>query len=239
VTENYHKWYSQYINAEFEMLVFGTGGIPVIFFPSAYDKYYTAKDNGFINSVADFLDRGIIKLYTPGNYDKESWYNFLITPKERVLAHKNFENLIIHDIIGFANYETQKERVVLAGSGFGGYQVMNFALKHPDKVSDVITLDGFFDIKQFIFGYYDDDCYFNNPPDFLPGLEDSWYLDQIKDIRIILSSSENNPALKENENISGILKSKRIDHKLEFRKEEPGWYWWNQQFPSYLASIID
>ncbi len=37
-------------------------------------------------------------------------------------------------------------------------------------------MSGAFDIKQFLHGYYDDNCYFNNPVDFLPHMNDGWFM---------------------------------------------------------------
>ena len=45
---------------------------------------------------------------------------------------------------------------------------MNFALRHPDVVQYCYSMSGAFDIKQFLDGYFDQDCYFNSPFDFLP-----------------------------------------------------------------------
>jgi esterase/lipase superfamily enzyme len=101
LVENYHKWFSQYINCEFEMLVFGTGGIPVVFFPPAGERYFASKDIGLISSLEPLIEEQKIKVYSLDSYDNKSWYNFSIEPVQRVENYRNFENLIIYDIIGF------------------------------------------------------------------------------------------------------------------------------------------
>ncbi len=58
----------------------------------------------------------------------------------------------------------------MTGCSFGAYHAMNLALKHPDLITDCVCMGGAYDIRQFLHGYYDDNCYFNNPPDYLPGL---------------------------------------------------------------------
>ena len=58
------------------------------------------------------------------------------------------------------------------GCSFGGYHAINFALRHPDIVTGAVSMGGAFDIHQFLDGYYDDNCYYNCPPDFLPNLTD-------------------------------------------------------------------
>jgi len=239
MTENYHKWFSQYTNREFEIVVFGTSGIPVIFFPPAKDRFFTAKDKSLIHSVAGYIDKGLIKVYCPDTYDNESWYNFSADPGERIKEYLNFEALIIHDLIGFAKYETSQERVIMAGAGFGGYHAVNFTLKHPDMVSGLISMSGFYDIKQFIYGFYNNDCYFNNPPDYLPGLKDQWYLEHLKRIKILLGCSLYDLCMKENQDLSQILESKGIKNTLQIKESGYEWDLWKNFFPNFLARILN
>lgn len=238
MTENYHKWLSQYINKEFEMLVFGTGGIPVIYFPPAKERYYAAKDYGFIESAAELINDEIIKIYCPDTYNQESWYNFSAPPVDRINNYKNFEQLIIHDIVAFAKYETKQDKIILAGSEFGGYHVLNFTLKHPDMVSGLVSLSGFFDIRQFIFGFYNDDCYFNNPPEYLPGLIDKWYIDNLKKMFIAFGCSSSGYSLDESRHISSLLSSKGIKNILDIRESDDGWKLWGELFNNFIRQII-
>ena len=63
--------------------------------------------------------------------------------------------------------------LAVTGCSFGGYHSVNFALRHPELVDYCVSMGGAFDIHQFMDGYYDDNCYFNCPPDFLAKLERS------------------------------------------------------------------
>lgn len=220
------------------MLVFGHSGIPVIFFPPINGRYFHAKDNNLIGSVSFFVDNGLVKIYCPDCIDNFSWRNYTIPPAERVKLNLAYENTILYDVLEFAKHETEKEKVVLAGSGFGGYHAANMAFKMPDKVSNLFCLSGEYDIKPYIYGYYDDDCYFSNPPDYLPNLEDNWYLQNIKTMGIILGTGSEDIRLGENIRLSNILSIKGISHWLD-KREGFGhdWFWWNQLFPQYLSMI--
>ena len=126
----------------------------------------------------------------------------------------------------------------MGGCGFGGYHAANFAFKHPDKADGIICMGAFFDIKRFIYGYYDDNCYFNNPPDYMPNLEDPWYLDKIKEMNIILGTGEWDENLNENKRMSGILNQKGIPHLLDIRQAAGNdWGWQREIFPEYVKII--
>lgn len=236
--EFYHKWYTQYLSRDFEMLVFGHSGFPIILFPTSKGRYYENKDFGLIGSASQLIESGKIKIYCPDGIDEQSWYNYDIHPADRVKTHNAYERVILNDVIEFAKYETNSKMVGVAGCSFGGYHALNLAFRHPDKISYLFTMGGAYDIKQFIMGYYDDNCYFNNPPDYMPNLNDEWYLERINRMGIVLGTGEFDICLNENKNMSGILTSKGIPHWLDIR-EGTGhdWNWWKEMFPSYLSRI--
>ncbi|MDV7399400.1 hypothetical protein RZS08_48760, partial [Arthrospira platensis SPKY1] len=105
----------------------------------------------------------------------------------------------------------------MAGASFRGFHAANFAFRHPELVSHLFTMSGSFDIKSFMDGYYDDNVYFNNPVDFLPGLNhpDLWKM------KIVLGTSEWDICLEANKRLSGILKNKGVEHWLDIRGWQP------------------
>ncbi|MBI2418258.1 MAG: esterase family protein [Ignavibacteriales bacterium] len=236
--EQYYKWHSQYISRDFEMLVFGHSGFPVILFPTSKGKYYQNKDFKLLDSVHHFLEEGKVKIYCPDSLDADSWYNYGIHPADRVKTHIAYENLILHDVIPFAQYETGRKKVAAAGCSFGGYHAANLAFRHPEKVAYMFSMGGAFDIKQFIMGYYDDNSYYNNPPDYLSGLQDDWYLSRLREMGIVLGTGEWDICLDENKRLSGLLRNLGVQHWLDIRSETGhDWQWWHQMLPQYLSQI--
>jgi len=238
VKEEYFKWYSNYLDKEFEMLVFGHMGYPVILFPNAKGRYYQNKDFGMIDSAAGLIEQGKIKIYCPDSADEQSWYNYSVHPSERVRMHEAYEKTILHDVLGYINHDTGLERIAAAGCGFGAYHAANLAFRHPDLISHIICMGGEFNIKKSIYGFYNDNCYFNNPTDYMPNLNDPWYLDRIRQMGIILGTDERDYSLDENKYLSNILNSKNINHWLDIRSgNELDWHEWREMFPQYLSRI--
>lgn len=220
------------------MLAFGRSGFPVIIFPTSRARYYQAKDFGLINAAAYLLDTGKIKIYCPDSIDNLSWYNISILPAERVKTQIAYEEVILNDVIEFAYQDTGFDKVALAGCSFGGYHASNIAFRNPEKVGYLFSMGGASNIKRFLDGYYDDHCYFNNPPDYLANLTDKKILDQIKNIGIILGAGEFDMCLDENRELSRILSQKQIPHWLDVRKNTGhDWNWWKEMFVDYLNKI--
>ena len=236
--EQYHKWYTQYLSRDFEMLVFGETGYPVILFPPAKGRYYDCKDHGLINSIADFIENGKIKVYCPDTVDHDSWFNYDIDAADRVVTQIAYERVIHFDVLEFARYETARQRIGMAGCNFGAYHAVNFAFRHPDMISSLFSIGGSLDIKQHIFGYYDDNCYFNSPLDYLPGLNDSWYLDNIREMNIIIGAGGFDFTLDQNKYLSYLLTEKGIKHKFD-KPDGLGHDWnsWRQMFRNYCSQL--
>jgi len=234
LTEKYHRWHSPNLNMDVEMLVFGDRGYPVILFPTTKGRYYQNKDLGLIESVKWFIDEGLVKIYCPDTFDELSWYNKGISPAERARNYTWYDNMLLYELAPWAMQETGVESIVAAGCSFGGYHAANFAFKHPERVRHLFTMGGTFDIKTFADGYYDDNVYYNNPVDFLPGNNrpDLWKMN------IILGTAEFDICKGFNVDLSNILKQKRIKHWLDIRpKANHDWPVWKQMFPHYLSTI--
>lgn len=222
------------------MLVFGHSGFPVILFPTSRGRYYQCKDFKLVEAASDLINSGRIKIYCPDGIDSESWYNYSIHPADRVKTHIGYQELILNDVIEFAKYDSGMRKVTLSGCSFGAYHAANMAFRYPDRVSYLLCMGGAYNIKQFIMGYYDDNCYYNNPPDYLSGLNDLWYLSRYREMGIVLGTGELDMCLDENILLSKILNEKNIKHWLDVRKGTGhDWNWWREMFPYYLSQIND
>jgi len=169
--EQHHRWYSQQLGRDMDMLVFGEKGFPVILFPTSMGRFYENKDFQLIESARWFIERGFIKIFCPDSIDQHSWYNRSIHPADRVKNHIWYDQMLQHEVVPFAMHSTGVHKVVTAGCSFGGYHATNFAFRHPEMVKYVFNMGAAYDIKDQLDGYYDDNVYFNNPLDFIPN---SW-----------------------------------------------------------------
>ncbi len=238
MNEHYVRWHTRHLSRDFEMLVFGHGGYPVILFPTSLGRYYQNKDFGLIEAVGPLLDAGRIRIYCPDGIDEQSWYNKGIAPVDRVRTHEAYENVILHDVVPRAMHETGHARVCLAGASFGAYHAMNFALRHPDLAGYCLCLSGSFEIRSFLDGYYDERCYFQNPVDYLPNLNDPWFLERLRHMGIVLGTGDRDNCRDRNLHFSHLLHAKGIAHFLDDRKWcGHDWNYWRDMFPQYVSLI--
>lgn len=232
--ENYHKWHSSIIGRDFEMLVFGHAGMPVILFPTSQGRYFEAKDRGLVHAAAWFLENGYFKIYCPDSIDAWSWYDKSAHPGTRAYHHVLYDQLIREEVLGRAFHETGHTRAVFAGCSFGGYHAANFGFRYPQLAEAILSMSGIFDIRSQVDDYYDGNVYFNNPVDYLPDDNDPslWY------IKIALGTAEYDICLDSNKQLSRILSQKNIPHWLDiYPGEKHDWPVWLKMFTKYLSLI--
>jgi esterase/lipase superfamily enzyme len=232
--EHLHRWYSPNLNRDIEVLAFGHQGYPVILFPTSMGRYYENKDFNLIESAAWYLDNGLVKIYCVDGIDTASWYNKSIHPADRVKNHIWYDLMLQQELIPLAQQETGVGRVATAGCSFGGYHATNFGFKHPEVVKYIFNMGAAFDIKGQLDGYYDDNVYFNNPPDFIPNAYNRFY----DDLHVVLGTGTNDMCWNANEKMAEILRAKRINHWLDVRPNaNHDWPTWREMFPHYLSLI--
>lgn len=219
-----------------ELLVFGHGGQPTIVFPTSMGRFYDYESRGMIDAVGHKYESGELQAFCVDSVDTESWYNKAIHPRDRVLRHEAYERYLVDEVVPFIATRAQGRRLGVTGCSFGGYHSLNFAFRHPDLVESCITMGGAADIKQFLNGYYDDTCYYNNPPDYMANLSDPWYLERIRAMRIVLATGETDICLDDNVRMSEVLASKGIPHYLDIWRDGTGhdWHWWRDMARKFL-----
>lgn len=219
-----------------ELLVFGHGGAPVIVFPTSMGRFYDYENRGMIDAVRSKYENGELQAFCVDSVDVESWYNKAVHPRERVLRHEVYERYLLEEVIPFIETRAKGRRLGVTGCSFGGYHSINFAFRHPDLVSWCISMGGAADIKQFLNGYYDEHCYYNNPPDYVANLTDPWFLDRIRAMRIVLATGETDICLDDNERMSAVLAAKGVPHDLDVWRDGTGhdWHWWRDMARKFL-----
>jgi esterase/lipase superfamily enzyme len=215
MNREYHRGYSQELHRDMEALVFGHSGSPLLVFPTSMGKFFEYEDRGMIGVLAGKIDNGELQVFCPDAVDTESWYNKSVHPRQRVMRHLQFERYILHEFLPFVRWKNKSPNLAVTGCSFGGYQAVNFSLKHPDIVTHCVAMSAAYDIHQFLDGYYDDDCYFNCPVDYLPNINDDWFLSRYRQMQIVLGSAHWDMCLDQNVKLSAVLHQKGVPHWLD------------------------
>ena len=237
MTREYHVWHSPSLARNMELLVFGHAGVPLVVFPTSNGRFYDYEDRGMVGALRGPLEEGRAHLFCVDSVDAESWYNYGAPPRTRVMRHMAFERYILEEVLPFIGTKNAAGRLAVTGCSFGGYHAVNLALRHPELFDACISLGGAFDIRPFIAGYYDDDCYFNNPVDYLPGLTDERYLDLYRrKVSFVLATGEKDICLDDNVRLAHMLEAKGVPRLLDVWADGTGhdWPWWRRMIAKFV-----
>ncbi len=236
-----HKWWSPNLHKDMEIAVYGHYGFALLMFPTAAADYLEYERFHLINSISHFINSGKIKVFSINSINSESWLNRNMYPAHRAIRQQQYNDYITEEIIPFIRDFTSSETpVITTGASLGAFHAANSFFRRPDLFQGTIAMSGTYDIKSYANGYYDENCYFNSPADYLPNLNDENVLNQLRKKSIIISSGQGpyeDP--RSSRRLSEILHSKNIPHWLDLWGFDIGHDWptWRKMLPYYLSNI--
>ncbi len=236
MNKRYFRWYSERLNKEMEIIVYGSGGTPVLVFPTSGGRHYDWEGFSMINALEEQIVKNYNQIICVDSVDYESWYNKKVHPAQRVARHLQYESYIINEVIPFIHNINKNPFLIVAGCSFGGFHAALFALRNPYLIGKAICMSGDYDTHSFFDGYYDDECYFVSPLDFLPNLSDPHYINAYNKIYLILAAGEWDICRATTEKLSQILANKNIKHYLDiWWGEHHDWPLWHKMIKKYIA----
>jgi len=220
-----------------ELLLFGTGGRPVIAFPTSFGRFYQNEDFGLIAAVSDKLERGDLQLICVDSVDDESWYNRGVPPSVRAARHNQYEHYLLQELIPF--FQERNPRVAwelnVTGASFGAYHSINFAFRHPDVVRRILAMSGAYSLQFLTNSGLEGDVYYNSPIDYVPNLHDDWFLSRMRQQDIILAAGSEDICRASTEQMSRDLWAKSVPNNLDiWGGAWHDWPWWKLMVAKYL-----
>jgi esterase/lipase superfamily enzyme len=235
MNREYHRWYSERLGRDMDLLVFGHAGVPFLVFPTSMGTFHEYEDNGMIGALAGKLEHGHVQLFCVSSVDAESWYNAHAHPRQRVERSLQYESYLFNEVLPLVRQTNGHPELGATGCSFGAYHALLAALRRPDVITRCITMGGAYDIKRFLHGYYDQDCYFLNPVDFLPSLDDGWLLDRMRRNKWVLATGDNDICLEDNKRMAGLLHQKHVPAHLHVWNDSlHDWPEWRKMAAAYL-----
>lgn len=219
-----------------ELLRFGHGGRPMIWFPTSQGRFYQHEDSGLVGAVADCIDDGTIQVICIDSTDTESLYATWKHPADRLRRLDEFDRYVATEVVTFIRERVGADaHVATLGASLGAYHAVNFGFRHPELVDKVVGFSGKYDIRGFLDGYWDDLAYVHCPTVYVPNLsvEEATRLSEM-DISIVTGETDN--ILAGTTDFLQILNNRWIRHRGDVWPAPFGhdWNWWREQIRSYV-----
>jgi esterase/lipase superfamily enzyme len=237
-------WYSHNLNAEMPLVAYGHAGQPLLMFPTAAADYLEYERFYLVDAIKPHIESGRIRAYSINSVNKYSLLNEKMPPQMKAELLTRFDRYITDEVLPLIRQDAGSDdaRPLTTGASLGAFLAANAYFKHPDLFRGVIAMSGSYDVRSYLKNYYDDNVYFNNPADYLPNLNDNYYLpilQKASDI-YILSGQGNYEAPERSQHLSDILNAKSIPHKLDLwgADVDHDWPWWRKMLPFTLDRIL-
>jgi esterase/lipase superfamily enzyme len=238
----YHRWYSHNIGHDMEMRVYGHYGRPLLVFPCAGGRHNEFEDFGMLDIVRPWVEAGQLKIFCIDSIDNESLLRKDGNMGDNVYRHEAFDKYVVQEVVPFIREHCHGNwKIALTGNSMGAYHSVNFLLRHPDVFDACIALAGVYSLKQVLGDYWDQNVYYNSPVDYLPNLNDGWFVDQIRQANIIICTGQGPWEYPEDTwALKGIFEEKRIPATVDLwgHDVDHDWPWWKIMLPNFLPRIL-
>lgn len=230
-----HSWHSDALGRTMPIRWYGSWGRPVLAFPTSLGHENQNEDFGLIGGLADKIDGGQIQVCCVDSVDAEAFYNKGAHPRDRVRRHDAYDRYLAAEAVPFIARKAERSDLVTFGASFGGYHAMNFALRHPERVSRVVAFSGLFDIHRWLDGYWDEMCYFHCPSAYVANYPPEW-VDRIRPMGIVVATGEQDALADQSRTFPDLLRSKGIPVHSELWLGVNGhdWPFWTEHLRRFV-----
>ncbi|MCA1583947.1 MAG: esterase [Acidobacteria bacterium] len=239
--KEHHSWHTDRLGRWMDLMTYGHYGLPFLVFPTSGGDHREHEGQSMIGALAEFIERGRIKIFTVESVNDQSFLNRDAHPLHRAWMQKQYDEYIRHEVIPFIHQHCRSPvPIATMGASIGAYHAANTLFKHPDVVKRCFALSGVYDMRRNMDGYYNDHFYFNNPPDYLANLSDPWFYGQLStcDIHIVTGHGPWEVPSHSYE-LSALLSRKQIPHHLDDWGDLGGHDWpsWKHQMREYVGRL--
>jgi esterase/lipase superfamily enzyme len=236
------SWSSPNVGMEMPVVAYGHAGRPLLMFPTWAADFLEYERFHLIDSVRHLVDAGRLRVYSINSINRYTLMNESADPRWKAALMSRFDSYLTDEVLPLIRHESGGAEPLTAGASMGAYLAANAYFRHPDLFAGTIPMSGSYDVRPWFNGYHDDNVYYNNPVEYLPNLDDDFFLPRLRQARaiVILSGQGSYEAPERSRQLSDILRSKGIPHTLDIWGPDVNhdWPWWRKMLPYWLERLL-
>jgi esterase/lipase superfamily enzyme len=230
-------WHSPSLGQQMPIVSYGHWGHPLLLFPTAAADFLENERFGLIGSVAGAIEEGRVRVFSINSINNQAWMDRGLPVPEQARRQALYSRYVEEEVVPYIRQacQTQDLRVATTGASFGAFHAANAVFRRPDLFDGLIAMSGFYDLgPDYLHGYGDDNCYFNNPTSYVPNLDGHpLHLLRTATQIQIYSGQGAYEAPDASRRFSEILDRKGIPHLLDLwgHDVDHDWPWWLRMLP--------
>ncbi|HEX9670329.1 MAG TPA: alpha/beta hydrolase-fold protein [Thermoanaerobaculia bacterium] len=230
-------WHSPALGQGMPIAAYGHWGHPLLLFPTAAADYLENERFGLVGALAPQIEAGRVRVFSINSINQQAWMDDKLPVGEQARRQALYSAYVEDEVVPYIRgvCRSPELRVATAGASFGAFHAANALFRRPELFDGVIAMSGFYDLAgDYLRGYCDDNCYFNNP---------AWYLANLEGERLellrtscqihVLTGQGAWEAPDASRQLSELLDRKGIPHLLDLWGHDVAhdWPWWRKMLP--------
>ena len=230
-------WRSPALGLDMPIVSYGHAGKPILLFPTAAADYLENERFFLVKAMEPHLFAGRVRIFSIDSINSHAWMDRKVPVSESARRQALYVRYVEDEVVPHIRrlVRDPNVRIATTGASFGAFHSANCMFRRPDLFDALIAMSGFYDLSGSYFkGYSDDNCFFNNPAWYLPGLS-GHHLDLLRhQSRILIMSGQGAYEVPDaSRRLSKILADQGIPHDLDLWGHDVNhdWPWWRKMLP--------
>lgn len=237
--------HSEVLGEDLDVIVYGTAGQPVMAFAPLGQRPESLEEVGLVDELSDYLDAGVIQLFSVSNVDGESWGSDGYAV-ERAARQEAYYQAVCEEIVPLvAEVSGSDARPLALGFDMGATHAAVFALRRPDLFQGCVCLSGVYDASRYFGDWMDATLYDNTPCAFLPNMPtDHPYIALYNQRQLLFCCGQ------ERSEADSLRTTREIDAQLQRLGVEAWcdywggdvshtWFWWKKQIRYFMPIVLE
>lgn len=237
--------HSEVLGEDLDVIVYGIAGQPVMAFAPLGQRPESLEEVGLVDELSDYLDAGVIQLFSVSNVDGESWGSDGYAV-ERAARQEAYYQAVCEEIVPLvAEVSGSGARPLALGFDLGATHAAVFALRRPDLFQGCVCLSGVYDASRYFGDWMDATLYDNTPCAFLPNMPtDHPYITLYNQRQLLFCCGQ------EGSEADSLRTTREIDAQLQRLGVEAWcdywggdvshtWFWWKKQIRYFMPIVLE
>ena len=238
------QWFTERLNRDMQVAVYGHYGPAVLLIPSAGSDFMEYEQRGIIHALSPLLEGGRCKLYAVNSIMGECWLNEQMPDHWKGMRHEQYNEYLVREVVPFIHTDCNGSEVPIYTSGvsLGATLSANLFFRYPEFFEGTLSQSGSYDLSSFTRGYFDEYVHKNSPVRYLPEEKDEQQLEQYRQKQIVLATGQGQWERPEfMQRLHQILEQLQVPHVFDlWGKDVPHeWSSWQQMYPYFIDKYLE
>jgi esterase/lipase superfamily enzyme len=245
MNREYISQYSQVLNRELHLLVYGHDGLPLLAFPCQDGMCDNWESFDMPQVLADFIENGQIQLFCVDTIDTESWSARGADPAHRAWVQEQYYHYIVDEVVPLIRAKNPSGKLPVApGFSLGATHAAIVALRRPDLFDGMIGLSGCYDAPHFWGDWCNETLYDNSPVHFLANMPlDHPYIPLYNQKKLVICVGQGRwerEGIRTAKLLQDIFAQKGIHAWVDFwgYDVDHDWPWWKKEIRYFLPYFL-